>query len=254
MESLADKVALITGGASGLGRATALLLAEHGAIPVIADVDEEQGAAVAEQVGGHFVRTDVSDFEETVAAVDRAVALAGAIDLAYLNAGVTSGCAIGADFDLAKYRRAMGINLDGVVFGAHAVSEAMRKQGRGGAIVATASLAGLMGIPMDPIYSANKHAVVGLTRALGPLLAQDEIRFNAVCPGFADTAILEGAHEQLMAQGFPIMSAEEVAGVVVEVMRSEASGECWFVQLNNHGPFKFSGIPGPRPAGRVGSD
>ncbi len=246
MESLADKVALITGGASGLGHATALKLAEAGATCVIADVMDDEGRAVAEQVGGHFVHTDVSDFDANVAAVQATVEHGGRIDLAYLNAGVTSGCGIGADFDLTKYRRAMAINLDGVVFGAHAVSEAMRAAGTPGAIVATASLAGLMGIPMDPIYSVNKHGVVGLTRAIGPLLSQDGIRFNAVCPGFADTAILGGNHDVLKEQGFPIMTAEEVAEVVLEVMQSDASGECWFVQQNNHGPFKFSGIPGPR--------
>jgi NAD(P)-dependent dehydrogenase (short-subunit alcohol dehydrogenase family) len=247
MHSLADKVALITGGASGLGRATALMLAEQGAVVIVADVDEDQGTEVAEQVGGHFIKTDVSDLEANKAAVAFAIERGGSIDLAYLNAGVTSGCGIGEDFDLTKYRRAMGINLDGVVFGAHAASEAMRTQGTGGAIVATASLAGLMGIPMDPIYSVNKHGVVGLTRALAPILAQDAIRFNAVCPGFADTAILDGAQDALKAQGFPIMTAEEVAGVVVELLTNDASGECWFVQLNNHGPFRFSGIPGPRP-------
>ncbi|HEX6391665.1 MAG TPA: SDR family NAD(P)-dependent oxidoreductase, partial [Solirubrobacteraceae bacterium] len=238
----------ITGGASGLGRATALRLAQEGAVVVVADVDDAGGEAVARDVGGHYIHTDVSDLDANKAAVAFAIQQAGGVDLAYLNAGVTSGCGIGEDFDLTRYRRAMGINLDGVVFGAHAVSEAMRTSQTQGAIVATASLAGLMGIPMDPIYSVNKHGVVGLTRAIGPVLAQHGIRFNAVCPGFADTAILEGAHDELTSQGFPIMTAEEVADVVVELFTNDATGECWFVQLNNHGPFRFSGIPGPRPA------
>lgn len=246
MDSFADKVALITGGASGLGKATALQLAEAGAVVVVADVDEAGGQAVAQEVGGHFVRTDVSDLDANKAAVRFAIDTAGGLDIAYLNAGVTSGCGLGEDFDLQKYRRAMGINLDGVAFGVHAASMAMR--GKGGAIVATASLAGLMGAELDPIYAANKHGVVGLVRATGPgLLAQHGIQLNAVCPGFTDTAILDGSQEDLKAMGFPIMEADEVAGVVLEILRSDASGECWFVQLNNHGPFRFSGIPGPRP-------
>jgi NAD(P)-dependent dehydrogenase (short-subunit alcohol dehydrogenase family) len=248
MESFTDKVALITGGASGLGRATAIRLAEAGAVVIVADVDEAGGRAVAQEVGGHFTRTDVSDLDANKAAVDFTIEHGGRIDIAYLNAGVTTSCGVGEDFDLAKYRRAMGINLDGVVFGTHAVSEAMRKAGTEGAIVATASLAGLMGAELDPIYAANKHGVVGLVRATGPgLLAQHGIQLNAVCPGFTDTAILDGNQDELRGMGFPIMDADEVAGVVLEILRSDASGECWFVQLNNHGPFKFSGIPGPRP-------
>ena len=108
----------------------------------------------------------------------------------HLNAGVGSGCGVGDDFDLALYRRAMGANLDGVVFGTHAALPALRARG-GGAIVATSSLAGLTGVAYDPLYAANKHAVVGLTRSLGPLLAEEGIRFNAVCPGFAESAIIE---------------------------------------------------------------
>ena len=84
----------------------------------------------------------------------------------------------------------MGANLDGVVFGTHAALPALRARG-GGAIVATASLAGLTGVAYDPLYAANKHAVVGLVRSLGPLLAEEGIRFNAVCPGFAESAIIE---------------------------------------------------------------
>jgi NAD(P)-dependent dehydrogenase (short-subunit alcohol dehydrogenase family) len=249
MEELKDKVALITGGASGLGRATALLLAERGAVVVIADRDEDGGNAVAEQVGGHFIALDVSDLDANRAAVKTCVDKTGGLDIAYLNAGVTTGCGLGADFDLAKYRRAMSINLDGVVFGAHAVSEQMRTTQTKGEIVATASLAGLMGAALDPLYSVNKHAVVGLVRAGAPALAADGINLNAVCPGFTDTAILSADEQQMLkSQGFPIMRASEVAATVLEILQAGVSGECWFVQANNHGPFRFSGIPGPRLA------
>ena len=243
--SLHDKVALVTGGASGLGRATCLALAEAGAVVVVADVDEAGGAAVAGDVGGHFVATDVSDLEANERMVAFAVERCGGLDLAFLNAGVASGCGVEADFDLGRYRRAMGINLDGVIFGAHAALPALRARG-GGAIVATASLAGLTGVPADPIYAANKHAVVGLARALGPALAGDGIRFNAVCPGFAESRIIEGFREALVEAGFRIIPAETVAATVVGLLDSEASGECWFIQPGRDpAPFNFRNVPGP---------
>ncbi len=167
LTGLRDKVALVTGGASGIGRATALALAEAGVEVVVADVALESADAVARQIGGHAIETDVSDLESDRAAVAFATERCGGLDLAFMNAGVTSGCGLGEDFDLGLYRRAMGVNLDGVVFGTHAVLPALRARG-GGAIVATSSLAGLVGVPPEPIYTANKHAVVGLTRALGP--------------------------------------------------------------------------------------
>jgi NAD(P)-dependent dehydrogenase (short-subunit alcohol dehydrogenase family) len=246
--SLRDKVALVTGGASGLGRATALALAEAGAEIVVADVDAQGGAAVAAQVGGHFVATDVSDFDANVAMVEFATDRCGGIDLVFLNAGVASGTAIGPDFDLERYRRAMGINLDGVVFGAQAALPALTARG-GGAIVATASLAGLTAVPMEPIYAANKHAVVGLTRSLGPALAVQGIRFNAVCPGFAESALTAPIEDALRAAGFDLIKAETVADTVVRMFAGDGSGECWFVQLRREPePFRFRNVPGPGAA------
>lgn len=245
MSDLRDKVALVTGGASGLGRASALALAEAGAEVVIADVSEDEGAAVAAELGGHFIRTDVSDLESNRAMVEFATERCGGIDLAFLNAGVTSGCGIGDDFDLERYRRAIGVNLDGVVFGTHAVLPALRSR-RGGAIVATASLAGLTGVPLDPIYSANKHAVVGLARSLGPGLQGEGIRFNAVCPGFAESAMVAPMRQALVDAGFRIIPAEAVADAVLRLFRGHMTGECWFVQPDREpAPFAFRGVPGP---------
>ena len=247
MSDLSDQVALVTGGAGGLGRATCLALAERGVEVVVCDVDEAGGRAVAEQVGGHFVRADVSTLEDNRAAVAFVEQTCGGLDLVHLNAGVMSGCGIGEDFDPDLYRRAMSINLDGVVFGTHAALPALKRRG-GGAIVATASLAGLIGVPLDPIYAANKHAVVGLARSLGPALALDGIRFNAVCPGFAESAMVVGVRDGLAAAGIPIIPAEQVAGTVVHLFSSpEIEGECWFVQAGRESAaFAFRGIPGPR--------
>ncbi len=248
MEELKDKVALVTGGASGLGRATAIALAEAGAEVVVVDVTEDAGREVAAQIGGHFLKVDVSDLDENRRMVAEAVELAGGVDLAYLNAGVVSGCGVLEDFDVDKYRRAMGVNLDGVVFGTNAVVPELERRG-GGAIVATASLAGLMGMAMDPIYTANKHAVVGFARAMGVALEGRGIRFNAICPGFAESAITAPVREQLLEAGFPMIPAEHVAGGVLSLFTNDVTGEAWFVQAGREpAAFRFSGIPGPRVA------
>ena len=246
MPDLADQVVIVTGGASGLGRATALAAAEAGAVVVVADVDADGGAAVAEQVGGHFVATDVSDLDANRAMVEFAVERCGGVDHAFLNAGVASMIGVGEEFDLERYRRIMGINLDGVVFGTHAVLPALRRRGAG-SVVATASLAGLTAVPFDPLYAANKHAVVGFARSMGLGLAAEGLRFNAVCPGFAESQIIAPIRDALLDSGLPIIPAERVAETVVGLFAGDMSGECWYVQAGRPAEaFGFRGIPGPR--------
>jgi NAD(P)-dependent dehydrogenase (short-subunit alcohol dehydrogenase family) len=189
--------------------------------------------------------------EDNHAMVAFAVERCGGLDLVHLNAGVSSGFGVDETFDVELYRRAMGVNLDGVVFGAHAALPALRSRG-GGAMVATASLAGLTSVPFEPIYAANKHAVVGLARSLGPALAGDGVRFNAICPGFADSPMIDPIRDGLAEAGVPVIPAETVAGAVLTLMTNDATGECWFVQPGRApGPFGFRGIPGPRPAPAV---
>lgn len=239
------KVALVTGGASGLGLATATALAGAGARVVLVDVDADGVHAAAARLEGEAIVADVSDLHACLAATERASELYGGVDLFHLNAGVSTGCGIGDDFSLEAYRRAMGVNLDGVVFGFHA---ALRARG-GGAIVATASLAGLTPMPFDPVYTANKHAVVGLVRSVAPTLAPEGIRVNAVCPGFAESKIIEPIREVLAQQGLPIVPAEAVAETVLTLFAGEMAGECWFVQPGRRSePFAFRGVPGPRGA------
>ena len=248
--ALQGKVAIVTGGASGLGRATALTLAKAGARVVVADLDARGGREVADLVGGHFRACDVSDPDANRALVDFTQEHCGGVDIALLNAGVATGCGLGEDFDLARYRRAMGANLDGVVFGTHAVLPAMRARG-GGVIVATASLAGLAAVPLDPLYAANKHAVVGLARSLGPALAPENVRFNAVCPGFAESRIIDPLRDMLSEQRLPIIPAQTVADTVLRIVTGDGTGECWFIQAGREPePFRFRTVPGPgKPAG-----
>lgn len=251
MGSYDGKVALITGGAKGIGAAVARRLAEEGVRLVLADVDADHGTALAKDLDGVFVRCDVREPADSEAAVATAVERFGGLDLAFLNAGVSTGCGLDAGFDLAAYRRAMAINLDGVVFGVHAALPALRARG-GGDIVATASMAGLTATPFDPIYGANKAAVVGLVRALGPVHAAEGIRVNALCPSFADTDILIPIKSHLEETGFPILEVGDVVAAFMAILAAGGSGECWpVVPGRDFEPFRFRGVPGPRNSPRT---
>jgi NAD(P)-dependent dehydrogenase (short-subunit alcohol dehydrogenase family) len=241
------KVAWVTGGSQGFGAGVARRLASLGATVVVSDINRDAGEAVAAEIGGAFAACDVSSFDDCQAAVATTVARFGRLDVAFLNAGIATGCKVDDDFDLALYRRAMGVNLDGVVFGAHAAFAPMKAVGEG-TIVATASLAGLTGTGFDPIYGANKHGVVGLVRAIGDDWPQYGIRVNAICPGFSDTAIVDPLRELLSEGGIPLIPVDMVVDAFVAAATSGRSGECWYIQPGRPGePFRFRGIPGPRP-------
>jgi NAD(P)-dependent dehydrogenase (short-subunit alcohol dehydrogenase family) len=119
----------------------------------------------------------------------------------------------------------------------------------GSAIVATASLAGLTAMPIDPVYSLTKHAVVGFVRSVAPQLLGRGIRINAVAPGIADTPLIGDGKQVLEAAGFPLLSAEDVARAVLVAARSEESGQVWVVQPGREPlAFRFPNVPGPRDA------
>lgn len=239
------RVALVTGGASGFGAEVARQLVRRGDAVVLCDVDKAGGHAVADELGATFLRCDVSSYEEVVATTEAAERVYGGLDLVFLNAGVTTGCGIAEDFDLMRYRRAMAVNVDGVVFGAHAAIPALRRRG-GGSIVATASMAGLTGTPFDPVYGANKHAVVGLVRALGPALRPQGIRVNAFCPGFAETRIIVDIHAALEGSGVPIIPVDVAGRAVLAAFDSDETGQAFLLQAGRDVMvYRFRGIPGP---------
>jgi NAD(P)-dependent dehydrogenase (short-subunit alcohol dehydrogenase family) len=240
------KVALITGGSNGIGEGVARHLAGLGAHVVLADIDDGRGTEVAQELGGRFIHVDVTEPADTAAAVALAVSEFGGLHVAHLNAGVTSWCSMGDDFDPEAYRKAMRINLDGVVYGIAAARPAIMASG-GGTIVATASMAGLVAVPFDPIYSANKHAVVGLVRSIGDTYAADGVKVHALCPSFAYTNIIKGSEQTLLDMGFPILDVADVVAAFQAILDSELTGECWYVIAGRESePFRFRHAPGPR--------
>jgi NAD(P)-dependent dehydrogenase (short-subunit alcohol dehydrogenase family) len=243
---LAGKVALVTGGANGLGRAFAEALLAQDAVVAIADVDREAGEATAEELGCAFFELDVTDLDANKATVATVTERFGGLHLALLNAGIESPFSLGDDFDPETYRRAMSINLDAVVYGFHAVRPALIESG-GGSVLLTASLAAFAAMAPQPVYGANKAAVVGLARALGPAHAGEGIRVNAICPGFADTAIIDNIRELLSAGGVPIIEPQTVADAALRVLASEDSGRALVVQAGT-APYyyRFPGLPAPR--------
>lgn len=240
------KSILITGGSHGFGEALARRMAAAGGFVTVADIDSDRGTSVAEDIGGAFVRTDVTRWEDNQKAVAAAVSAGDGLDIVILNAGVTSGLGLGDDFDPERYRRVMAINLDGVVYGMAASLPIMKLRG-GGDIIATASMAGIAPTPFDPIYATNKSAVVGLVRSFGLASVADGIRTNAVCPAFADTRILGHMRQGLIDAGVPLLTVDEVVDVYSDVLASDVSGECWFVQPGRPSErFAFRRAPGPR--------
>ncbi|MFD7660837.1 SDR family NAD(P)-dependent oxidoreductase [Actinosynnema sp. NPDC059797] len=237
------RVALVTGAANGIGAAVARRLAVGGARVVVADVDAEAGAVLAEEVGGRFVRCDVREADDSRTAVEVAVAEFGGLDIACLNAGVVTA---GGEFDVEHYRRVVTTNLDGVVYGVQAALPALRARG-GGSVVAVASMAGLVPMPFDPVYGATKAAVVNYVRSLAPLHAHEGIRINALCPGFAETPIIDGFRGVISDLGLPILDVPEVVEAFESVVASPGTGECWYVQSGwPSEPLVFAAPPDPR--------
>ncbi len=253
MATLDGKVALVTGGGSGIGLAVGRLLAEHGASIGVVDRNGAAAGSVADELGGLAVEADVSVPDEWPRIVEAVVGRFGGIDFAHLNAGVTTGEADVTRVSDETYRRAVGVNVDGVFYGLRAVVPAMTDRG-GGAIVATASLAGLIGFSPDPVYCMTKHAVVGLVRSLGPQLGAAGITLNAVCPGLVDTPLIAEAKAAIEEAGFPLIDASAVAAAVVERLTGTESGECIVVQAGREPvAFRFQRPPGPggEAAGRL---
>jgi len=244
---LQEKAALVTGGASGIGKATSERLAADGARVLVVDMDTDGAAAVASDIGGEAFAADVGDSAQVDAAFARCTEAFGGVDIAYLNAGIAIGVSDLTALDDETYRRIMRVNVDGVVYGLRSAIRAMTARG-GGAIVATASLAGIIPFPPDPVYDATKHAVVGLIRSVAPTLAPLGITANCVNPGITDTNILnDDAREMFAKLDFPLMPASQIAEAVVHAATCGETGQCFVCQPGReHLAYQFRDVPGPR--------
>lgn len=253
MSLLEGKYALVTGSASGIGLATATRLTKEGAKVAIVDLNDKAGKGVASDLEGYFVKCDVTESSQVVAAFEEAEKTFGRLDIAHLNAGVGT-----AERDVTKvtdeqYLRVRSVNIDGVFFGVREAVKAMERAG-GGAIVATASISGLNAYPPDPVYSATKHAVVGLCRGLAAQLKPKNITINAICPGIVETPMIgKGGAEALRQSGFPLIRPEEIAEAVFRAVTDGDTGRAWVIQPGRDPlKYEFRGIPGPRTPGAEG--
>lgn len=253
MGELDGKAVLVTGGASGIGLASARRFHAGGAQVVLVDRDAKGVARAAAELAGTAVVADVSQADQWQAIL-HGVEAAGGVDIVHLNAGMTSGQdhLPGLSDDL--YRRIMGVNVDHVVFGIRALLPGLVDRG-GGAVVVTASLAGLVALPGDPIYTLTKHAVVGLVRALAPRLREQRVTVNAICPGMVDTPLLDGpVKDMLVESGFPLIEADAVADAVYRYAVGEETGKAVVVQAGREPiEYRFSRPPGPRVPGAEGA-
>ena len=221
MADFGGKTAVVTGAASGIGRATAKALADAGATVWLLDVNDELGPSAAEAAGGTYIHLDVSDPEAWREFYDQLDQL----DLLHLNAGI---------YDIAltditqitdgRYRAYTGVNLDGVFFG---LREAIpRLEQTNGAVVVTSSMAGLIPLPGNPLYAATKWALIGLVRSVHGDLERRGIRINALCPGAVATPLMGEDPRAFFDQiGVPSFEPEVLAGTVVDLLASDRSGQ-----------------------------
>lgn len=230
-------VAIVTGGASGIGRAAALRFAADGLRVVVADVDAQGGeetVALVAKVGGEarFVKTDVRREDDCARLVATTLKHYGRLDCAFNNAGITGPSLRITDLGAANWQRVLDVNLTGIFHCLAHEIPAMRASG-GGAIVNTASVMGLSGTVGGAAYSASKHGVIGLTKSAALECGREGIRLNAICPGFVETPLTVGADspfdERSLKAGLGraairrLAQPEEVANLVAWLCSAQAA-------------------------------
>lgn len=224
MSGASGKVAVITGAAGVIGQALARHLVEAGARVILADIATGRGEALASELGCSFIETDVRDPDDNEQMIAAALDRHGRLDLVFLNAGVSMQSLEAslpydpASIDLTTYRRILSVNIDGGVFGVSAATGALVRSG-GGAIVVTASVAGLIAWPRDPVYTISKHGLVGYVRSIAPALAEQGITINAVCPGA--TGCFEPGQ---IPDGLAVLAPETLAAAMLDIATDGGTG------------------------------
>lgn len=221
------KVALVTGGASGIGRASVERLAKAGARVLIADIDEAGAAAFAQALRAEGAEAESADCDATDdaslrAAFAKAESLWGGVDIVFNNAGILTGAPSFPETPLEKWSRVIDLNLRAVVRGTQLAIEALGKRG-GGAVVNNASMAGINPWDMDPVYSASKAGVVFFTKALARLKQSHNVRVNCVCPTLVMTPLLTGAEDATIKglERFTRLGPEHVADAVMRLIEND---------------------------------
>ncbi len=223
---LEGKVAIVTGGSSGIGKAIVERYAWEGAEVVVADVDEEKGREVAEETGSNFIQCDVSEWEEVENLVEETVERHGKLDVMVNNAGIGAVEGI-EDMDVEDYKQIRSINLDGVTYGCKAAAPHLKETE--GAIINMASIYGLVGDKGSTAYNIAKGGVVNMTRSVANDLAEHNVRVNSICPGFVETPMTEGlgeefeAHIENMTPLERLAEPEEISSVAAFLASDEAS-------------------------------
>jgi len=233
MNTLQNKVAIVTGAGSGIGKAIAVLFAKEGAKVVVSDVNEQGGNQTVQsiqQAGGDsiFIKSDISQPKENENLVAQAIGRYGALHIAVNNAGIGGPLSMTGDYPIDGWEKVIGINLSGVFYGMRYQIPAMLASG-GGAIVNVASILGQVGTKFSPAYVAAKHGVVGLTKTAALEYAQNNIRINSVGPAYIKTPLLDMLDEVTMKviEGLHPMgrlgTSEEVAELVLWLSSDKAS-------------------------------
>ena len=235
--SVAGKHILVTGGASGIGAESALLLSKRGASITLADLNEVDGIALAQRIndeGGQarFVKVDVSDSASVAALFDSAINELGNIDVLINNAGIDHDPKFMLEIDDATFHKNIAVNVNGVWYCMRQALAHMMQNG-GGHVINISSVAGIRAAPTLSAYSAAKHAVVGLTKSAAVEYARHNIRFNAVCPSFIRTPMVENVLSKLDERGQKALlkanpmkrlgEPQEVAGAIAWLCTAESS-------------------------------
>lgn len=224
-----DKVVVITGGASGIGLASAKRLLIEGAKVALLDVNDNV-LEISKKLGGNVlgIKCDVSNENDVKTSIEMVVSVFGKVDCLLANAGIGGGANKPADVTLEEWNKVIGVNQTGIFLVNKYVIPCMIKNG-GGSIVNTSSMYGLVGAPNSFAYTASKGAINQMTRTLSLAYAENNIRVNAIAPGFVDTAILSGVpdeYKKIMAKEMPIGrlgTDDEIASLIKFLLSDEAS-------------------------------